>query len=85
MNAMDMFRKKFEDYRRLVDEGGGEHAPRCLEFGERARRARDDGAGTVSRVGSIVSPKSSNVDLLSMGLVEISSIADRLAEFGGYS
>jgi predicted ArsR family transcriptional regulator len=43
MDVMDMFRKKFEDYRRLVDEGGKEHARSTLMEGYPERQKKNMG------------------------------------------
>jgi len=43
MSVMDMFRKKFEDYRRLVDEGGAEHARAVLMEGYPERQKKNMG------------------------------------------
>ena len=43
MDVMEMFRKKFEDYRRLVDEGGEEHARTTLMEGYPERQKKNMG------------------------------------------
>ena len=43
MDVMEMFRKKFEDYRRLVDEGGEEHARATLMEGYPERQKKNMG------------------------------------------
>lgn len=43
MSVMDMFRKKFEDYRRLIDEHGEEHARAALMEGYPERQKKNMG------------------------------------------